>query len=418
MKFSPLKILRATALAALAALLVAAALAIQTGPRLAPAAPTSAADVLRAREFLRANDPRRGEPGQPRRLEIGERELNLLLAHLALRRPDTLVELRLQPGLALLSASAALPGAGGFGWLNVDARLRETASLPAIDSLRIGRLPVPAWLAEAVLRRALQRWQAHGELQLAGELVQHIGFDAQRLRLNYRWQADSLERALAALWPLDEQRRMQAYEARLGALGAAHAQDESISLAALLPPMFALARERTAQGQPAAAENRAALLTLALHVNGRRWGSVMPAARDWPAPRPLLLTLAGREDFPMHLLVSAALALEGGGPLADAIGIDKELADTRGGSGFSFNDIAADRAGTRLGLLARKDPERLQRALVPGLAERDFMPAVDDLPEFMSEQAFLERYGGVGAPAYREMMAMIEARLDSIALLR
>jgi hypothetical protein len=418
MKFSLLKRLRLAGLALLAGgvltIALAIALAIQTGPRLSPAAPPSAADVSRAREFLRANDPRRGEPGQPRRLEIGERELNLLLAHLALRRPDTLVELRLQPGLALLRASAP----GPIGWLNIDARLRETAALPEIDSLRIGRLPVPAWLAEALLRHTLQRWQDRGELQLAGELVQHIGFDAQRLRLNYQWQADSLERALATLWPPDEQRRMQAYEARLGALGAVHAQDEPISLAALLPAMFALARERTAQGQPAAAENRAALLTLALHVNGKRWGSVMPAARAWPAPRPLRVTLGGREDFPMHLLVSAALALEGGGPLADAIGIDKELADTRGGSGFSFNDIAADRAGTRLGQLARKDPERLQRALVPGLAEHDFMPAVDDLPEFMSEQAFVQRYGGVGAPAYREMMAMIEARLDSIALLR
>jgi len=37
-----------------------------------------------------------------------------------------------------------------------------------------------------------------------------------------------------------------------------------------------------------------------------------------------------------------------GTPLADAVGLWKELADARrGGSGFSFNDIAADRAGTR-----------------------------------------------------------------------
>ena len=34
----------------------------------------------------------------------------------------------------------------------------------------------------------------------------------------------------------------------------------------------------------------------------------------------------------------------------DAIGVYKEVRDSRGGSGFSFNDMAANRAGTRFGL--------------------------------------------------------------------
>jgi hypothetical protein len=54
------------------------------------------------------------------------------------------------------------------------------------------------------------------------------------------------------------------------------------------------------------------------------------------------LRLRGRLDFPQHLLISAALAAEGGGPLADAIGLYKEVADARHGSGFSFNDIVIE----------------------------------------------------------------------------
>jgi hypothetical protein len=185
--------------------------------------------------------------------------------------------------------------------------------------------------------------------------------------------------------------------------------------------MFALARERTApQAAPAAAlaENRAAILTLALLANNRGWASFMPAARDWTPIRPLRVTLFNREDFAMHFLVSAVLAIEGGGPLADAIGVDKELADARSGSGFSFNDIASDRAGTRFGLLVAKDPLRLQTALAQGLKERDFMPELADLPEYLREEDFIARYGGVGAPAYRQMMAEIEARLNATPLLR
>lgn len=413
MKLS-IRILLASLLALIVASTVAAALAWQGRPLLARPAELSAADIQRAKEFLRRNDPRELPPGQPRRLDIGEAELNLLLNHLALRRPQTVLDLRMLPGQAWLRASTALR----FGWLNVDARLRETAQLPIVESLHIGRLPVPAWLANGLLRRALAQLQQQSEGQLASELVDHIGFEQRRLRLHYQWQADSLDRMLATLWPAAEQQRMQAHAEQLRLLSEAYAPGASVSLAALLPPMFELARQRTAQGQPAAAENRAAVLTLALHANNKSWASVMPAARAWAPARPLRLTLDGREDFPMHFLVSAVLAIEGGGPLADAIGVDKELADARSGSGFSFNDIAADRAGTRFGLLAMREPGRLQAAMRPGLAERDFMPPVADLPEFLREQDFLQRYGGVGAPAYRQMMADIEARLDAIELLR
>ncbi|MGS0757098.1 hypothetical protein ACVBEH_22195, partial [Roseateles sp. GG27B] len=106
------------------------------------------------------------------------------------------------------------------------------------------------------------------------------------------------------------------------------------------------------------------------------------------------------------------------GALADVIGVYKEVADSHGGSGFSFNDIAADRAGTRFGIRAVQVPRLLQETVLAGLKEADFMPDVSDLPEFLTERDFLARYGGIGAPAYRQMMANIEARLDTTALLR
>jgi hypothetical protein len=46
------------------------------------------------------------------------------------------------------------------------------------------------------------------------------------------------------------------------------------------------------------------------------------------------------------------------------------------------------------------------------------MPDVSDLPEFMPEAEFKKRYGGIGASAYRKMMAEIEARVGASALFR
>ena len=128
-------------------------------------------------------------------------------------------------------------------------------------------------------------------------------------------------------------------------------------------------------------------------------------------------TLRGRPDFPLHFLISAFVAAEGGGPLADAVGVYKELLDAQGGSGFSFNDIAADRAGTRLGLRLVRQARATQQRLAEPVTEDELMPSVTDLPEHLTQAEFKRRFGGMGAPAYLAMMASIEARLDRLPLL-
>ena len=103
------------------------------------------------------------------------------------------------------------------------------------------------------------------------------------------------------------------------------------------------------------------------------------------------------------------------------MGLYKEVDDSRGGSGFSFNDIAADRAGTRFGELATgRDAglSKIKRFLTDGVRDADLLPEVKDLPEFMQEAEFKRRYGGIGAPAYAKMMKDIEQRIAELSLYR
>jgi hypothetical protein len=126
-------------------------------------------------------------------------------------------------------------------------------------------------------------------------------------------------------------------------------------------------------------------------------------------------------DFAQHFAISAALAAGAGGPFADAVGIFKEVEDSRRGSGFSFADVAADRAGTRFGEAATgsaASAARLQALARTGLREADVMVAARDLPESMSETEFKRRFGGVDAPPYRRMIAEIDARVDALPLHR
>jgi len=411
-----------SALTLVVAVLLALALAIQQSPRWPGPAEVSAADIARARDFLQRNDPRRPALGPLRTLVASERETNLVLDQLARRfAPGASARLMLDDGSASLQASLPLPRSPVTAWLNIAATLRETGGLPAIDSLRVGRLPVPAWLAARLLPRLAERLNATPEGALALDMVQRVRLKPARLEVVYAWGDDGLQRLLGTMLPPAEQLRLTAYAQALAAAIQAHASaggGAGLSLARLLPPLFTLASQRSAGGGDAVAENRAALLTLALQATGRRISDLVPAIQAAPHPQQVTVTLAGRDDFPQHLLVSAVLALEGGGPLANAIGVYKETADLRDGSGFSFNDIAADRAGTRLGLLAQREPRALQERLARGVREGDFMPDVADLPEFLGRKEFLATYGGVDAPPYRRMLADIERRLDALPLLR
>lgn len=389
-------------------------------------APTlSAEDIARAKLLLRHNDPRGKLPGITRAVLLSQRDLELLANQAGQRIGGPLGEVqarvRLQPGLALVQASLPLAGTPLHGWLNLHAVLRQTEGLPAVDKLRLGRLPVPGWLVQALLPRLLTALDLRAQGELAQRLVRHVAFRPQQLVLAYAWP-DNAEQALSdSLLPAVEQQRLKAYADRLARLSSDLAPPGSaarpVSMAQLLGPVFLLARQRSTDADSALRENRAALVALAFLVNGQGLSAIVPVARQWPQPRPLVITLAGRSDTPQHYLVSAALAAEGGGPLADAIGLYKEVADSRGGSGFSFNDLAADRAGTRLGQLAARFPQALQARLAAGLTEADLLPAIADLPESLTERTFQRRYGGVGAPAYRQLMSDIEARLDRLPLL-
>ena len=133
------------------------------------------------------------------------------------------------------------------------------------------------------------------------------------------------------------------------------------------------------------------------------------------------MTLNGRDDLAKHFIASAALAANAGGPFSDAAGLFKEIEDARSGSGFSFDDIAADRAGTRFGELAagsRESAMKLQRQVAAGVRDADILPPVSDLPEFMPEAEFKRRYGGIGAPAYKSTMDDIERRVAALPLYR
>jgi len=406
--------------AALIALgLTAAVLAVDVAPLVAARDKVFPEDVARAVALARGQDPRVVPPGGERTLQLNTRDIELLLNHAAHRIVQARVAVVLGDGMAQVDASAPL--ALGL-WLNLRSRWLEQGGAARIESLHAGALPVPLWLGERLLQVLAQRDGAAGELDVALGLLQRVSLRPGMLVLAYRLDGRSPRRMLEALLTPEEQQRLHSYAVRLAELSRRRAVERELPLAQALAPLFELARGRTENGGDAVLETRAALLVLTAYANGVSVEQWLPAARSWPRPARLRVTLDGRADFALHFLISALLAIDGTSPLSKAVGVYKEVADARGGSGFSFNDIAADRAGTRFGELALGQPRVLLQRLAGGdgarVSDRELMPPWRDLPEGLPEPEFLRVYGGVGAPDYERMLAEIDRRIAALPLLR
>jgi len=406
-------------LVALPLLAIAAiAMCLQDRPLVTGIAQLTPQDIERAKRVVDAQDPRKASPDGLQTVAIDERDLGLALNYLANRLGRGAARVVLRPGTASLQASLELPQNPIGRYVNIDAAFREAGAAPHFDHLKIGSLPVPGIIADYLLREGLRWFTATDRGQLAASVVRSATFADRRLAVTYQWSEDVATLARAVLVAPEDQVRLRAYQERLA--DAVEKAPRTISLAKLMPPLLQLALDRGAAGDPVR-ENRAAILMLALYAIGKPLDRIVPAAANWRQPAQRAVTLAGRDDFPKHFLVSAAIAAEAGSPLADAIGVYKEVEDSRGGSGFSFNDIGADRAGTRFGEVASESPGRareLARAVASGVEESDFMPDVSDLPEFLPEAEFKRRYGGVDGPGYKKLMSTIEERVAARPLLR
>jgi hypothetical protein len=415
------KILVFIALALPIAALAALWMAFDDEPHVMYEGDLSQKSYEKAQEFIEAHDPRNVGEGGVQTLVASEDEVNLVVNYAARRFHQAAARIALQPGAAVVRASVPVPSSPFGPWLNVQAVVRESPGLPVVDKLKLGAVRVPSFLADYALERVLERYGASEQGRVAKDMVKHVAFTDTQVKVVYEWRQDLVKRALSTLTSADDQERFRAYSARLFQTVEGSRRRSSMSLADLMTPLFRLAQQRSAEGN-AAKENRAAIITLAFFATDRSLSTLIPAAATWPAPVPVQVTLGGRDDLAQHFLVSAALAMEGGSALSNAIGVHKEVNDAkrfdRDREGFSFQDLAADKAGARFGTLAIKSPQKMQRGIAAGVKEADFMPPHKDLAENIPEPEFRKRYGGVGAPAYNNVVADIETRVARAPLLR
>jgi uncharacterized protein YfiM (DUF2279 family) len=399
------------------ALAAAVFLAVEKSPAVTRDVTLSPDEVQRAKELFAQHDPRKLQDGEVKTVVVSQSDLDLAFNYLVDLAGNGNAKLTADDGSATLLVTLRIPENPLGRYVNVQIEVLEGSGIPKVDYVRVGKVPVPGFVANFLLRRALDKFYGAQGTKTASDLVRETKFSNSRLEVTYEWDSQITDAVRGVLVSAADQERLAYYNEYLVTFAAE--SGDSVSFATLLQQLFEVAAARS-QGAGAAAENRAVILLLSTYVNDRGIQRLAPDSANWPQPVRREVTLGGRKDFAQHFVTSAALSAMGGSAISDAIGLFKEVDDSRGGSGFSFNDLCADLAGTRFGDWATTPARvaKIQSGLADMKSERDIMPDVTGLPEHMPEAEFLQQFGGIGAPKYEAMVTEIEQRVASLPLYR
>ena len=184
--------------------------------------------------------------------------------------------------------------------------------------------------------------------------------------------------------------------------------------------------QRRAPTRSAVRQNRAAILAAAIwmgHVKLLRVSGQSMKADSYNrlAQSGSRVNVQGRNDLVRHFWMSAAITSFASARISTFAGISKEEMDSgEGGSGFSFCDLLADRAGVRFAELAlgsQRQANAMQARVASDRTACDAIAPVDGLPEGIRQSEFLQEYGGIDGELYRRWSDMIDQRIRSSRLI-
>lgn len=400
-------------------LIVLLAQAIESEPKISRQVTITPEYIARAKQIIETHY-KQANPKNPVTVSILSSDVDVAANYLVYRFTKGSASVSTDDGSALIQLSVPLPTQLFEGYLNLEATLIQGTRLPELKGVRIGNLQFPDYITTFLVSQ-LSLWaQSNSEFRLGVEMIKQINMSLHEISVTYQhWLAGLSQHKNGSPLISQQVREQLLHYQTLLAENSRHNHTTHVTLSEILSPLMHHAATYPKNNNPIT-ENRAVILVTTFHVMGISLKNLLPEAENWPKPVKQRITLDGRIDFPKHFMVSAMIAAYADTILADAIGLYKEIEDSRSGSGFSFNDIAANRAGTRLAEKAvanQASAQQMQQKMMSGLTDSDLMPHWKDLPEHMHEAEFKARFGGIDSPAYKEMMQEIEVRASALPIL-
>ena len=427
---------RGRVLACLLALvvLVPLLLAVETQPRVRDVGPPDASAAALVRDLaLRLQDFAEPRTGGPAEMRASAAEINAAFASLARLQPGVAGRVAVTDGRLDGTLSAGGPLLPGGLWLNLRASLVEGPEGTEIAAVRVGRLALPPALVVPVLRALAERELGPGAGALAMNTLAALRIEAPEVVLAMApgelAGGGRLERLKARLRALasgttGSERVVAHLRALHRAAGAAGFDDDANSVLPFLRAGLARAEAEAAAGSDPEAEMRAAIFALALYCGDPRFGLAIgvwvPQRMQGLGSHCATATLEGRHDLVRHFVLSAGIHAASTEGAVAGLGELKELLDSNPeGTGFSFDDMAANLAGARFATrLMAADPADWPAIAAAIGAEADILPSIDDLPSGLAAADFEAVYGDIDSAPYRALLAEIEGRIDALPIHR
>jgi len=361
----------------------------------------------------------------PKTIDILAEDVDIAANYLIKLFADGKARINLSHQQAEIYASLPVSAQLIKGYINFQAILIEKHSLPQLQSVRVGQLIIPDMISQFLTQYILQWLKNHPWYGNGINSIKKVQFSTETLKVKYHLSKEFGESNNYSLPVLSkaEQAIIYRYHFFLVQISRQYKGIDgqtSQPLSQILQPLMEKAAKYSDKNR-APIENRAAILAATCYILKLPLKYFIPEAVHWPRAKYQVVTLDGRQDFAQHFIVSAAITAYADTFLSDAIGLYKEIEDARSGSGFSFNDIAADRAGTLFGERATTNQVtalQLQQWVSKGITDKDLMPVWSDLPEHLPKPIFRKRYGNMDTLAYYQVMNTIEQRVAALPFLQ
>ena len=409
-------------------LLVAATLSLK--PTVPHAGPLDDSDVRRIEQLIADNSPAQLDTRGVRDLSLSADELTLLSAFMFAQVPQLQefameFELDDSQGQAWLSIPASLGPLTLY--LNLHADFIQDAGRARLQRVRAGQIPVPGkvlrWVENFAGRRVESAGASHQELAELRHQLSDTSLSDSMLHMRVSWEPELLAQLRSQAQQIfltpEDRERILAYYATLANLTRERSGERrSVSLQALLPPLFAVAQQRS-EGSSAIAENRSLLQVLSIYVNNLQLDQLLSPMPEVNPPLPLRVTLHQRQDLTRHFVTSAAISASAGAGIAEVLANSKEVYDARHRTGFSFSDMTANVAGLVLGETITQDEptaRRMQALLKLADAESVYIPQPSTANDGLSEADFNEIFEDRNSAQYQQRIEEIQARVRALPL--
>ena len=400
-------------------------MALETAPEFEPQPYLSASELGEIERILLESAPESMSRVSQQQVRLDVGQLNLMLRYglqLLQLTPRSAGQIALEDSLVSTNLSISLSGPLSPFCINVEAQHRNESGQIVLQRLALGNLVLPKQLLDFVINRFIVNLDTgntgYADLQQLFSSIEQANISKEALSFKVPWQPELMARISSEAQQLfisdaDRNRIIFYYDTITDVVSTVPVDLRAVSLNTFLVPLFRAARDASEVSGNPVAENRAVLQALAVYVSDENIGQLIgtDAASTVTAANFIEVRLQRRQDLARHVMSIAAISASAGASLAQLLSTTKEAYDARYRSGFSFSDLTANSVGVAMADFATRDPEsalKFQRRMIALEAESEYMPAVGNNRDGLTEVDFSEQYTDRNSDEYRLRLEQIQ----------